>query len=843
MIEVPQEVQEILKSDSTHKEFVVHFPNGECPDITNGNIVSESVKFEESICSQQQFKYGLAEASALEFEFVDKFYPAGQQFPALEDIFPKEMTGDVTVQRADGGSFNVSFRYWAEDYPNRIYSGSISPDIVVQTLSDARARISATIGSAYTGRIIYSCLPFTPNPNYPVIVVTEGGEIVTEDKAESSYKYGNIKGMEIEAGINITIDPPIVVKKQDPSLENVFPRAIDKLKVPNVGITKQYEEGHADIVFSTYNSHNVKFTYSISNCFPSGPKESYYNIDDVWYDIWGYFQDEMQERPETIYYTIVPTDTGYLDIYEDIEDEVTVISRFVNETISTYTIPYGVFKVDSCPRNHGAMTHRKVTAYTRSVTTNDDLPGFEKYKLQTAGWKTSALTYRSDDLPRAWFRKLDDENIEIFFANEGRWERTSSDIPLDTHGEFFNGIEEDLQVGQYTTPSGQTGKLYLAVAGETVEGWSITGGVYRYYPLGYIRRHHTTYKEAETNLWPAVRDKFEEFTQEVTWYSSYTFDYDKVKKAIKTAVDKYLSRVKLYEYKEKTVSGSVIPVAVREYWGNESAEYLVFPNEEFSLHNKIDLYRATQLAIVAEATPHSTYSAYINITPDFDTYSFQYLFNVDQMFSINSTLDTKKSGSLQRYYYYNSYSYKALLDGYLDLTADFARPSRYGDIRPIELTDEYPYRITPSDYSECWWDEYTVEPIGAIKYKFTQNGKETEVTYTIGDGTSVYDMGSNAFIDALANKSVDIINALLDQYFIPKLQYIRFVPADLTMRALPFLEAGDCLEIEAEDGTIIKTYIMHQTIDGIQSLEADISSVDGSIIETDTNSEIEEETT
>jgi hypothetical protein len=158
------------------------------------------------------------------------------------------------------------------------------------------------------------------------------------------------------------------------------------------------------------------------------------------------------------------------------------------------------------------------------------------------------------------------------------------------------------------------------------------------------------------------------------------------------------------------------------------------------------------------------------------------------------------------------------------------------------MNDNNPYSIVPSDYSECWLDEYTVEPIGAIKYKFTQNGKETEVTYTIGDGTSVYDMGSNAFIDALANKSVDVINALLDQYFIPKLQYIRFVPADLTMRALPFLEAGDCLEIEAEDGTIIKTYIMHQTIDGIQSLEADISSVDGSIIETDTNSEIEETT-
>lgn len=45
MITLTQAQQAIVKSDLSLKSFNVHFPNGEIPDLTNEDIVFESVRF------------------------------------------------------------------------------------------------------------------------------------------------------------------------------------------------------------------------------------------------------------------------------------------------------------------------------------------------------------------------------------------------------------------------------------------------------------------------------------------------------------------------------------------------------------------------------------------------------------------------------------------------------------------------------------------------------------------------------------------------------------------------------------------------------------------------------
>ena len=47
MLNIPTEVIELFKSDSIPKVFHVRFPNGEYRDLTNADIVSESVSFDE----------------------------------------------------------------------------------------------------------------------------------------------------------------------------------------------------------------------------------------------------------------------------------------------------------------------------------------------------------------------------------------------------------------------------------------------------------------------------------------------------------------------------------------------------------------------------------------------------------------------------------------------------------------------------------------------------------------------------------------------------------------------------------------------------------------------------
>ena len=70
MLNIPESVKTLFKRDGVRKNFRVHFPNGELSDITNENVVQESVKFTESLCSQDVLKFGLTEASVIEFETV-----------------------------------------------------------------------------------------------------------------------------------------------------------------------------------------------------------------------------------------------------------------------------------------------------------------------------------------------------------------------------------------------------------------------------------------------------------------------------------------------------------------------------------------------------------------------------------------------------------------------------------------------------------------------------------------------------------------------------------------------------------------------------------------------------
>ena len=70
MIALTQAQQAIVKSDLAMKSFRVHFPNGELSDLTNEDIVFESVRFQESVCSEQTFRFGRVEASTIEFETV-----------------------------------------------------------------------------------------------------------------------------------------------------------------------------------------------------------------------------------------------------------------------------------------------------------------------------------------------------------------------------------------------------------------------------------------------------------------------------------------------------------------------------------------------------------------------------------------------------------------------------------------------------------------------------------------------------------------------------------------------------------------------------------------------------
>lgn len=70
MLDIPNSIKDLFVTDCVRKNFRVEFLSIEHPDITNENIVDGSVVFDESLCQRNSLKFGLCEASTIQFETV-----------------------------------------------------------------------------------------------------------------------------------------------------------------------------------------------------------------------------------------------------------------------------------------------------------------------------------------------------------------------------------------------------------------------------------------------------------------------------------------------------------------------------------------------------------------------------------------------------------------------------------------------------------------------------------------------------------------------------------------------------------------------------------------------------
>lgn len=137
MLNVPNSIKALYQTDGVRKNFRVHFPNGEFSDITNSNVVQESVKFTESLCSQSTFKFGLAEASVLEFETVGVGNMFGMTIEASMEIDTSSLSAaDISAIQADEGDGSLvlaadrqRYRLWLLSHTSRhIQGGQVPPE-------------------------------------------------------------------------------------------------------------------------------------------------------------------------------------------------------------------------------------------------------------------------------------------------------------------------------------------------------------------------------------------------------------------------------------------------------------------------------------------------------------------------------------------------------------------------------------------------------------------------------------------------------------------------------------------------------------------------------------------
>ena len=205
--------------------------------------------------------------------------------------------------------------------------------------------------------------------------------------------------------------------------------------------------------------------------------------------------------------------------------------------------------------------------------------------------------------------------------------------------------------------------------------------------------------------------------------------------------------------------------------------------------------------------------------------------------NINSTLKSKKVISLfgvkptQCYSFANAVSLYDLIIGNLEISGAFLKPNRNGDLTLFQMSlNPTPIAVSASDWESFWWDETPIESIGQVNVIYTKDNEEQQETFTIGNGNSVYTIENNEVLKA-AEMDTATMESILQTYFAPNASVVNFTPVDLTMRGLPFLESGDYIELTAEDGETVDTYILSQTISGIQHLTAEIASTNGNLLE------------
>ena len=601
MLTVPSSIKTLYMTDGVRKNFRAHFPNGEYSDITNENVVTESVHFTESLCSQSVFKFGLSEASVLEFE---------------------------------------------------------------------------TVG------------------------------------------IGNMFGMTIEASIEIDTS----------SLSAAQISAI------------QTDEGDGTLVL------------------------------------------------------VGDSDIGY----------------------GFYRIPFGSFRVESCPRNHEAMTHRKVTAYTEQLGTEIPISPIEALKFQSWQWWSGYYVN---------INRLLDASLGYFSPNilydlgYTRTQVTTFSALAQTvvsNTEQLFTITKNSVTYTFTMYGAHSYRQYDSITYDKLYGLELDG----LDPTGAADFIKNILDEegldwTTASPWLASKIPFP------TNYDIFIASYSKAVPVFSTGGT--MSGLNLPSYTRAPIyqdAPSVYAMNSLNY-GSSSYGNFYIP-ESFTLRvEKQGGWTKDYVFDIGSANPR--------------------IYRWDKTATnIKLSLPSSKSKSFQVIGGYATTSdwyqfslpaeYAKLISGYIEMQGGFVSARRLGGYEFTRLNSSVDADIG-KHYSEAWWDEYDVAPIGQIllSYQDTSSG-EIETSLQIGNGASVYDMKDNEVLRGSSRTLTEVSN-YLNASFVPNIGAVYFTPIELSYPCFPWLEAGDKIKfLSADDSEEVESYLLRIDTTGIQNIFSNAESDGGSIM-------------
>lgn len=547
---------------------------------------------------------------------------------------------------------------------------------------------------------------------------------------------------------------------------------------------------------------------------------------------------------------------------EDIEagnyDGAYVSSEDSDLPFAYYSIPLGRFVVDSCPRSAGEMTHRKVTAYTRfwGEGNNDSMPAFES-------WKGTYPVYT--ELTAYGLSPNFDFNLtKMIYGNvpgiADGWDAEQVYDGLNFTGNLYapyTSPSVPLRIGRNTVSYGEH---YVDVYGglkECVFGVNTVSGTKIYtdtdvYKIKMTRNPDSTYFQTLNEVLTDVFGKtitqiladqsvdINATTRIIALTSNGAFWQPPIIDATHnrrfTALD---DEMVFYPYVSTSRNNRTTDQGIHlALWAPLlDASAIGFYGPGKALIRVMEKRQSGGDVIVEEHevdAPFSDVKMYRLTRPAAEASELD-----DVTIKVKPAFEGKANYSGRQYTYQarkNAFDFKKLVDGYFEMAGGFIVPDKTsGGYKVAELTKDVVETIDRGKYESCWWDEYDMLPVQAIRYSYIDSDeKKQEATIFTGtDNTgsefSLYDMSNNYVLSNMNNPTLDKITAIVNERLLANLQQLLYTPIELDAVALPYLETTDYIQVEtgAEDVPTVESFVMRRDMSGLQHLTDSIDSVSG----------------
>ena len=452
-----------------------------------------------------------------------------------------------------------------------------------------------------------------------------------------------------------------------------------------------------------------------------------------------------------------------------------------------YRIPYGVFTVTSCPRSAGAMWKRRVEAYSDT-----------RKPISTLLTKKLSGTYPFEAM---------EQNCTLLQASE---KQDVTGLTFTTSTKSFTSLGS---VGYPSVTMEDSGIIYSIGPTSTAYTWN-------HFDSTSIDALYRLTCTIDDTVLDGVRNTLESYGVPDRVIEALFRSFIRVRLPIAAGITPPVYQLSYFDDLDDTgyvylytglPSGSGFGIQ----WVNPGGNTFEVWKDEGGVSTMLGSFTFSDFISGATLTEY-TYTG------------------TSFYIKIKQSWENQNGGTWS---FANSLDWMALQGGLSEIQAQFLQTGRDGAPRYVSLSKTAPVSVNTNEYSDLWWDEYDIAPIGSINvaYYDETNDQEGNFIYEFGDGLSTYNMTDNAFLkDYISvpggNTPETYICNLLDTYFIPNIQDVAFTPVQLSSLGLPYLEAGDYLEIDDGNGGTVGTYIMSRTLSGVQFLEDDIESKGGEIV-------------